>query len=597
MADYVAPLADMRFALTATADLPALLGLPAFKHAEADVIDAVLDEAARFSGEVIAPLNRVGDQTGSRIENGEVRTPPGFADAYRQFCAGGWNGVPFATDHGGGGLPWTIAMTVQEMMGSANMAFSLCPLLTQGAVEAIAAHGTAEQKKVYLPKLVSGEWTGTMNLTEPRAGSEVGALRTRADPDGAGAWRIKGTKIFITYGDHDMTANVIHLVLARTPGAPAGTKGISLFLVPKFLPKADGTPGPRNDVRCLSLEHKLGIHASPTCVLSFGDNEGALGYLVGEENAGMRCMFTMMNNARLSVGLQGLSIAERAYQQALAFARERRQGQRIDGKSGDRSAPIIEHADVRRMLMLMKSQIEAMRALICHTAAAMDLSHHHADAATRALKRAEVDLLIPVCKAWSTDLGCELTSLNVQIHGGMGYVEETGAAQHLRDARIAPIYEGTNGIQALDLVGRKLSMNGGAAVKALLGTMRALGQDIAKDKRLEPMREPFAQAVEALSKGSEWMTAAMAQDPHRASGGASALLRLFGTVVGGWLLIRQAQAAASLIDAGTGGEFHQAKIATARFYAAQILPQAGGLLTAATSGADELAAMPAGAFA
>ena len=596
MADYVAPLADMRFALAVTADLPALLGLPAFSHAESDVINAVLDEAARFSGGVIAPLNRVGDETGSRLENGEVRTPPGFADAYRQFCAGGWNGVPFATDHGGGGLPWTVAMTVQEMMGSANMAFSLCPLLTQGAVEAITAHGTAEQKKVYLPKLVSGEWSGTMNLTEARAGSEVGALRTSAKPDGAGAWRIKGTKIFITYGDHDMAANVIHLVLARTPGAPSGTKGISLFLVPKFLPKPDGTPGPRNDVRCLSLEHKLGIHASPTCVLSFGDNEGALGYLVGEENAGMRCMFTMMNNARLSVGLQGVSVAERAYQQALAFARERKQGYRIDGKGGNVSAAIVEHSDVRRMLMLMKAQIEAMRALICHTASAMDFSHHHADAATRALKRAEVDLLIPVCKAWSTDLGCELTSLNVQIHGGMGYVEETGAAQLMRDARIAPIYEGTNGIQALDLVGRKLSMNGGEAVRALLNAMRAVGQDMAKDKRLEPMREPFARAVAALEKGSEWMMASMAKDPHRASGGATAYLRLFGTVVGGWLLSRQAIAAAALIDAGQGGDFHLAKIATARFYAAQILPQADGLFTAATSGADELAAMPASAF-
>ena len=592
MADYTAPLADIRFVLNNLVDLGALARLEGFDHAEPDLVDAVLEEAGKFAAEVLGPINRAGDQEGARLENGVVRTAPGFAAAYKQFVAGGWNGVSCAAEWGGGGLPHVVAMAVQEMMTSANMAFCLCPLLTQGATELIAAYGTAEQKRLYLGKLVSGEWTGTMNLTEPQAGSDVGALRTKAVKQPDGSYRITGTKIFITFGEHDMAENLIHLVLARLPDAPPGTRGITCFIVPKYLVNADGSLGARNELRCVSIEHKLGIHGSPTCVMSYGDQDGAIGYLVGEENKGMRCMFTMMNSARLSVGLQGLAIAERAYQQALAFAKERKQGRSIGADAVD-NAPIIRHADVRRMLMLMKSQIEAMRALIYLNAEAIDLSHRHPDPAVREAKQGLVELLTPISKGWSTDLGVELTSIGVQIHGGMGFIEETGAAQHMRDARIAPIYEGTNGIQALDLVMRKLPNQGGRPVVQLLGEMRHTEAELSASGAadLTIVAGALGEAVNALQKATDWLVTALAKDQPGAAAGASAYLRLFGTAVGGYLLGRQALTAHGRVAAGDGDDFCRAKLVTARFYAEQVLPQAAALLGPATAGAGTLFAL------
>jgi 3-(methylthio)propanoyl-CoA dehydrogenase len=454
---YAPPLADMRFALDELAGLPEIALLPGCEQASADLVDAVLEEAAKLARDVLAPLNDVGDRERARLENGVVRTPPGFKEAYRKYAEGGWNALPFEPAHGGQGLPVALSTAVLEMWNAANMGFALCPLLNIGAVELLQAHGSDEQKRIYLEKMVSGAWTGTMNLTEPQAGSDVGALRTRAVREGD-HYRIAGQKIFITYGDHDFTDNIVHMELARTPDAPPGTRGISLFLVPKFLVDEDGSPGARNDIRTVSLEHKLGIHASPTCVLAFGDNGGAVGWLVGEENRGIECMFTMMNSARLNVGLQGVAIAERAYQQARDFARQRIQGKPIGAPKDASGAapPIIHHPDVRRMLLAMKAQTEAMRGLAYVTAGAIDRARHEPDEAAREAAQRRADLLIPVVKAWSTDLGVEIASTGVQVHGGMGYIEETGAVQHLRDARINPIYEGTNGIQANDLVGRKL---------------------------------------------------------------------------------------------------------------------------------------------
>jgi alkylation response protein AidB-like acyl-CoA dehydrogenase len=592
MADYTAPLADMRFVLNHLVDLGGLAKLEGLEHAEPDLVDAVLEEAAKFAGGVLAPTNRSGDQHGAKLENGVVRTAPGFREAYKQFSAGGWNGVPFEQEWGGGGLPWAVAMAVQEMMTSANMAFCLCPLLTQGAVELIGAHGTAEQKALYLGKMTTGEWTGTMNLTEPQAGSDVGALRTKAVKHADGSYRITGTKIFITFGEHDMVENIIHLVLARLPDAPPGTRGISCFIVPKFLVNPDGSLGQRNDLRCVSLEHKLGIHGSPTCVMSFGDEAGAIGYLVGEENRGMRCMFTMMNNARLSVGLQGLAIAERSYQQALAFARERKQGRSL-GADAVENAPIVQHADVRRMLLLMKSQIEAMRALIYLNAEAMDLARRHPDAKVREAKQGLVELLTPVSKGWSTDLGVELCSIGVQIHGGMGFVEETGAAQHMRDARIAPIYEGTNGIQALDLVMRKLPNQGGAPVREFFQQMQALVPKLeaVNAKDLLPIAAALREGLVALQKATDWLTGSLASDPNSAAAGASPYLRMFGVVAGGYLLGRQGLIAHKRLADGSGDDYCRAKLVTARFYAEQVLPQAAALLGPVTAGAGTLFAL------
>ena len=455
MSDYYAPIDDMRFTLRQIAGLDDLAQLPRFEDATPDLIDAVLEEAGKLAGEIIAPLNHSGDQEKSHLENGVVRTPKGFKEAYHAFVEGGWNALPFEPEYGGQGLPWALAGVVTEMINSANMAWALNPLLTQGAVELLQHHGSADQKARYLEKLVSGEWTGTMNLTEPQAGSDVGALKTKAVKQDDGTYKITGQKIYITHGEHDMADNIVHMVLARLPGAPEGTKGISLFLVPKFLVNDDGSLGDRNDLRAVSLEKKLGIHASPTCVMSYGDDGGATGWLIGEENQGMACMFTMMNNARLSVGIQGVAIAERAYQQALSYAKDRTQSRAISGSDG--GVKIIEHPDVRRMLLTMRAYVEAGRAMSYYTMTALDRAKHHNDESLRTVQQRDVvDLLTPIVKAWCTEKGVEAASLGVQIHGGMGFVEETGAAQHYRDARILPIYEGTTGIQALDLIGRKI---------------------------------------------------------------------------------------------------------------------------------------------
>ncbi len=585
MTDYTAPIADMRFALSEIAGIDEIAGLPGCEQATPDLVDAVLEEASKLAAGVLAPLNRVGDKQASRLENGVVRTPEGFKQAYAQYVEGGWNALPFPPEHGGQGLPMALATAVLEMWNSANMGFALCPLLNVGAVEAIAAHGTDEQKRIYLPKLVAGEWTGTMNLTEPQAGSDVGALRTRATRDGD-HYRVIGQKIFITYGEHDMADNIVHLVLARLSDAPPGTKGISLFLVPKFLVNRDGSLGQRNDVRCVSLEHKLGIHASPTAVLAYGDNGGAIGYLIGEENRGMECMFTMMNSARLNVGLQGVAIAERAYQQARDFARQRVQGRPVTATTGG-TFPIIYHPDVRRMLLQMRAQTEAMRALAYYTAGAIDRARHHPDADTRATQQRRVDLLIPVVKAWSTDLGVEVASLGVQVHGGMGFIEETGAAQHLRDARIAPIYEGTNGIQANDLVGRKLLRDKGQAARELIGEMRALdaklaaapGSDIAR------MGTALGHGVAALENATEWMVKRGTTDTASALAGAVPYLRLMGFVTGGWLMAQGALAAQRHLAERSGdARFQEAKLGTARFYFQHVLPTAVGLMTAVVGG-------------
>ncbi len=596
MSDYSAPVRDMRFVLNHVVDLPAIAQLDGYDHADGELVDQVLEEAARLAGEVLGPINHSGDRQGSVLENGVVRTPDGFRQAYKQFAEGGWNGVPFDPEFGGGGLPWSVTMALSEMWNAANMSFALCPLLNQGAVDLIHAHASDEQKATYLEKMISGEWAGTMNLTEPAAGSDVGALRSKAEPQADGSYRITGQKIFITYGEHDFTENIIHLVLARTPGAPGGTKGISCFIVPKFLVNPDGSLGKRNDLRCVSLEHKLGIHASPTCVMSYGDDGECVGYLIGEENRGMRYMFTMMNNARLSVGTQGLAIAERAYQQAAAFALERKQG-RVAGTPADQSSPIVAHADVRRMLMTMRAYIEAMRALIYTNAEAMDLARRHPDEEVRGAKQAMVELLTPISKGWCTDLGCELTSIGVQVHGGMGFVEETGAAQHMRDARIAPIYEGTNGIQAMDLVFRKLPLQGGEAVRALIDEMRALDGDLAKQDGsvFKSFRAGLDTSTAALATATDWMLGKLqGGDPDDAAAGCAPYLKMFGITVGGYLLARGALAAAAQLSNGaTDKPFLEAKLATARFYAEQILPQAAALAGPATEGKETLFAIEA----
>jgi 3-(methylthio)propanoyl-CoA dehydrogenase len=571
---YTAPIRDMSFTLQEIVGLDELATLPGCENAAPDLVDAVLEEAGKLAGEVLAPLNLVGDRQRSVLENGVVRTPPGFKEAYAQYVAGGWNALPFEPEHGGQGLPWAVAIAVAEMWSSANMGWALCPLLNVGAVELLGAHGSAAQKARFLGKMISGEWTGTMNLTEPQAGSDVGALRTRAVKEGE-TYRITGQKIFITYGDHDWTDQIVHMVLARTPDAPPGPKGISLFIVPKFFVKEDGSLGQRNDVRTVSLEHKLGIHASPTCVLAFGDGGGATGFLVGEENRGLEYMFTMMNNARLNVGLQGVAIAERAYQQALQYARTRVQGRPLGAKAAG-ALPIIHHPDVKRMLLSMRAHTEASRALAYYAAGAIDRARRHPDKTERATNQAIADLLIPVVKAWSTDIGVEVASTGVQIHGGMGFIEETGAAQHYRDARIAPIYEGTNGIQANDLVGRKLARDRGAAARLHIERMR-------KDAATLPH---LAEAIDATAAATDRLVAALADDPARAAAGSAPYLRMLGTTTGGWLMGRAAAAAKRRQASGNGDpRFCEAKQATARFYAEHVLPQAGALLAAVGAGA------------
>ena len=573
MVPYAPPVTDMRFVLEDVAGLASIASLPGYEIATPDTVAAVLDQAADLARDVLAPLNDSGDREGSRLENGIVRTPTGFRDAYQAFVAGGWGGLPCSEDYGGQGLPLVVSAAVSEMWSAANLGFALCPMLTAGAVDALEHHGSEELKAVYLPRLVSGEWTGTMNLTEPQAGSDVGALKTRAVKQGD-HYRITGQKIFITYGDHDLAENIIHLVLARTPDSPPGTRGISLFLVPKFLPDASGAPGQRNDVRCVSLEHKLGIHASPTAVLAFGDQEGAIGFLVGEEHRGMECMFTMMNNARLNVGLQGVAISDRAYQQVLEYARTRMQGVPV-GRDG--AAPIVWHPDVRRMLLLMRTRTEAARALAYFTAASLDMAQRSPDAADRRHARARAELLVPMVKAWSTDLGVENASLAVQVHGGMGFIEETGVAQHYRDARITPIYEGTNGVQALDLLGRKLVRDRGAAAYALIAQMRDL----------PAMQPALSSGIDAVERATAHLLETWGSDPARAMAGATPYLTLFATVAGGWLMAKAALAASEKLRRGEGDpRFLKGKRLSAQFYADHVLPQAAGLLASAANAAS-----------
>jgi acyl-CoA dehydrogenase len=574
MSTYIAPLRDMRFVMTELADLDALSSLPGFEEVSPELADAVLEEASKLAAQVLAPLNKTGDAEGARLTQDGVIAADGFAQAYQQFVAGGWNGLSGDPAFGGQGLPELLHAAAVEMWNSSNMAFALCPLLTAGATEALRQHGSDDLKQRYLPKMIGGAWTATMNLTEPQAGSDLAAVRTKAVPQGD-HYRLHGQKIFITWGDHDMTDNVIHLVLARTPDAPEGVRGISLFLVPKFLLNADGSLGQRNDVHCVSLEHKLGIHASPTCVMSFGDKDGAIGYLVGQENKGLAHMFTMMNEARQKVGIQGLAMAERAYQQAREYAKERVQG-RLAGSRSAAVVAIIEHPDVRRMLLTMKSQIEAMRAFAYVMAADMDRTHRHADDRERARRQARVDLLIPVLKGWCTELGVEIASLGVQVHGGMGYIEETGACQFLRDARIATIYEGTTGIQAADLVGRKLASDGGAALFELIAEMRgvALQLERSADARLASIGSAFAASVQALEHATRWLLRALTSDVDAALASSVEYLMMMGYVCGGWQMARAALVAARKLAAQEDPEFHRTKLATARFYAEKILPKA-----------------------
>lgn len=594
MSEYSAPTADMLFVLEHIAGLAQLANREGYEHADLDTVEGVLGEAARFMEEQLVPLNRKGDEEGLVVENGQIFHPDGFADAYMRFVEAGWNGISMNDDHGGGGMPWCVGLAVQEMMTASNMAFSLCPLLTQGAIDAISHHADETLQEIYLPKMISGEWAGTMNLTEPQAGSDVGALTTKAVPGEDGTWLISGTKIFITYGEHELTENIVHLVLARTLHAPPGTKGISLFLVPKFLVNNDGSLGDRNDVRVVSSERKIGIHASPTCVMSYGDLGGAKGWMVGEENTGMRAMFTMMNNARLSVGLQGLSLTDRSYQQARQYAVDRKQGKAIGAElDAGESSPIADHADVRRMLMTMRANAEAMRCVMYANAAAIDFADSSSDESEREHWDAVTGLLTPISKGWGSDLGVEMTSLGIQIHGGMGYVEETGVAQHWRDVRIAPIYEGTNGIQAADLVFRKLPLGGGAVIEKFFSEMTDLASQLADNDDLGSLGSALAAGVKEMREAALWLGGRLATQPNDAAAGAVPFLRVAGVVVGGYYLARSAQIAQQLLDAGEGDvDFLNDKIATALFYGQQILPTVAGLVPTITRGADLFFAIP-----
>lgn len=587
----------MNYVLDHLVDLDGLCGLPEFGGLDGDTVKGVLEENARFVAEVIAPLNRIGDTVGSVFEpaTNTVRTPDGFIDAYRQYVDAGWGGVPFPAVYDGGGFPWLVGIVMQEFISSANMAFSMAPLLTQGAIDLLMHHGSEEQKEKYLKRMVTGEWTGTMNLTEPQAGSDVGAVRTKAVPQADGTYRITGTKIYISFGEHDMVENIVHLVLARTPDAPAGTKGISCFIVPKFLVNDDGSLGERNDVKVVSIEHKMGIKASPTCVMSYGEDDGAIGYLIGEENRGMSYMFTMMNNARLSVGLEGLSLAERAYQDALQYSQERRQGRApgVPAPEDGGMSYIVDLPDVRRMLLTMRSIIDALRAIIYVNAHALDMAAHHPEADVRERNQELVELLIPVSKGFGTDMGIEATSLAIQVYGGMGYIEESGVPQHYRDARITSIYEGTNGIQAMDLVGRKLPMRAGGVmddyltqISSLVARLDAAGAEFAG------LRDRIDESLACVRNTVMWLMEHGIADVRNALAGATPFLRMFGLLVGARYLADSALAAKADIDAGVGeAEYLNARITVARFYCDNLLPGVLGLESAVTAGFEDLYAI------
>jgi alkylation response protein AidB-like acyl-CoA dehydrogenase len=580
---YHAPTADMAFTLKYGAGLADAIEQGLYGDLGLDDVDAVLTEAGRFADEVIAPLNRVGDTHGATITDGAVVTAPGWKQAYQAWAGGGWNALVASPDFGGQGLPQALNAACVEMWNAGSMAFAVGPLVGMSAIDAFTAHGSEDLKRAYLPRLISGEWIATMQLTEPQAGSDVGALRTRAERAGDGTYRITGQKIFITYGEHDLTDNIIHFVLARLPDAPPGTRGISLFLVPKFLLNADGAPGKRNDLRAHSIEHKLGIHGSPTCTMVFGDHGGATGYLVGEEHAGMACMFTMMNRARLGVALQGVGVAECATQQAIAYAHERKQG-RVAGMKPSDSAPIFDHPDIKRMLITMRAQTRAARVISYMTAVALDRAERAADAAERQAAHARASLLTPVAKAFSTDIGIEVASLNVQVHGGMGFIEETGAAQLYRDARIAAIYEGTNGIQAIDLVMRKLPLSGGAAVEAFIAELSRIVDGVAatNDPALGFAGNRLAEAVASLRRTTQWLQAGLSNNVNAALAGATPYLRLFGITAGGCLLAKEALIA---LRQSAGAP---ARLALARFYAENFAVQAPALERSIVEGADSV---------
>ncbi|MBP5990381.1 MAG: acyl-CoA dehydrogenase [Piscinibacter sp.] len=595
---YVAPIKDMLFCMKELAAIDEVAKLPGFEEAGLDTAQAVLEECAKLNQDVVAPLNWEGDKYPSSWHDGKVTTTPGFKEAFRQFGEGGWQGLQHPTDFGGQGLPKTIGAACIEMLNSANMSFALCPLLTDGAIEALLTAGTPEQQATFIPKMISGEWTGTMNLTEPQAGSDLALVRTRAEPQPDGSYKIFGTKIFITYGEHDMAGNIVHLVLARVAGAPEGVKGISLFVVPKFLVNADGSLGARNDVHCVSIEHKLGIKASPTAVLQFGDKGGAIGQLIGQENRGLEYMFIMMNAARYAVGVQGIAVAERAYQKAVVYAKDRVQSRPVDG-SMPGSAPIIHHPDVKRMLMTMRAYTEGCRAMALTAAAAYDAAHHHADKDVRAQNQAFYEFLVPLVKGYSTEMSLEVTSLGVQVHGGMGFIEETGAAQYYRDAKILTIYEGTTAIQANDLVGRKTARDGGQTAKAIARQIEQTEAALAKSgsaaaqamlKRLRAAREAFVQVVDFVAGNTK-------ASPNAVFAGSVPYLMLAGNLMAGWQMARALLAAESQLAQGDADKpFLTAKIATARFYAEHLLSKAPGMRDTIVEGGESATALPVEAF-
>ena len=594
---YTAPLKDMLFDIEHLANIREIARLPGFEDAGLETAQAVLEECARFNQDVIAPLNVAGDRNPSSFKDGEVTTTAGFKEAFAQYVSGGWQGLQHPADFGGQGLPKTIGAACGEMLNSANMSFALCPLLSDGAIEALLTAGSDELKATYLEKLVSGQWTGTMNLTEPQAGSDLALVRSRAEPQPDGSYKVFGTKIFITYGEHDMAENIVHLVLARVSGAPEGVKGISLFVVPKFLLNADGSPGARNDVHCVSIEHKMGIKASPTAVLQYGDHGGAVGYLVGQENRGLEYMFIMMNSARYAVGMQGIAIAERAYQHAVAYARERVQSRPVDG-SINASAAIIHHPDVKRMLMTMRAYTEGCRAMASVAAAAYDAAHHHPDADARKQNQAFYEFMVPLVKGYSTEMSLEVTSLGVQVHGGMGFIEETGAAQYYRDAKILTIYEGTTAIQANDLVGRKTARDGGQTAKAIAAQIEKTEAELAKSdsaaakavlKRLKAAREAFVEVVDFVAGQTK-------ASPNAVFAGSVPYLMLAGNLVAGWQLARSLIVAQDQASHNVDVDFMQAKITTARFYAEHILAKAPGLRDSIVDGAESVNALALEAF-
>ena len=592
MSDYRAPVKDMRFVMDEIVGLNEIAQLPGYEEATPDMADAILDEAAKFTGGVLAPLNRIGDQQGCRLDAGGVTTADGWKDAYKAFCDSGWNGLAMPVDFGGQGLPETFGIAVKEMTASANMAFSLCPMLTGGSIQAMLTCASDELKAVYLEKMITGEWTGTMNLTEPQAGSDLALIRSRAEPQADGSYKVFGQKIFITYGDHDMTDNIVHLVLARLPDAPAGVRGISLFLVPKFLVNTDGSLGERNDAYCVSIEHKLGIHASPTAVLAFGDNGGAVGYLLGEANRGLEYMFIMMNEARMGVGLQGVALGERAYQQALGYARERKQGR--DAVTGEALVTIDHHPDIRRMLMAMKSRVEACRATTYMAAGLLDRAHAGSDPEQKKRDLWLAEFLIPIVKGGGTEMGIEVTSLGIQIYGGMGFIEETGAAQHWRDSRITTIYEGTTGIQANDLIFRKLLRDQGATARVVFAEVAATAYALNESARpeLQAIGRRLDAGLKAWSDATDWLLANAKTGVSGVLTAAVPYLDLAVIVTGGWLMGKAALAAAGYLEKGEGDlPFYRAKLASAAFYADQMLPQAQARAATVMAGDAALAGM------